>query len=144
MTRITAKRWSPAPGTLDERIVTGERRRHKYGAKPTAVDGIRFASMKEAKRYGELKLLEKAGEIHELHLQPAFDLWTSAGKAWTQKPVGQYRADFAYCECRAAVHNGCCDDGKQVVEDVKGFKTPLYKWKKKHVEAQYGIEIREV
>ena len=108
-------------------------RRHKFNAKPTVVDGIRFASKKEATRYGELRLLEKAGEIHLLQLQPAFNLWTSAGKAWTQKPVGQYRADFAYLDYRKG----------RVVEDVKGFKTPLYRWKKRHVEAQYNITILE-
>ena len=115
-------------------------RPHKYGAKPTTVDGIRFASKKEATRYGELRLLERAGEIHELHLQPCFELFAFPHGVL----VGQYRADFQYCQCAAAVHDGCCDDSMSVVEDVKGFKTPLYRWKKKHVEAQYGISIREI
>ena len=123
MTRITAKR-------------------HKYNAKPTVVDGIRFASQKEARRYGELRLLEKAGEIHVLQLQPAFNLWTAGGQAWTQKPVGQYRADFAYCTCAGGAGN--CGWSCVTVEDVKGFKTPIYRWKKKHVEAQYGITVREI
>ena len=138
-----SKRWRPDVGTLDERVVTGERP-HKYRAKPTTVDGIRFASMKEAKRYGELKLLEKAGEIWDLELQPKFPLsvpsttgtMMGAAKALAgtfNGRIGEYRGDFAY-------H----DRSGRVVEDVKGFKTPLYKWKRKHVMAQYGIEIREV
>jgi uncharacterized protein DUF1064 len=108
------------------------------------VDGIRFASKKEARRYQELKLLEKAGEINGLTLQPRLPLNTAkdhhvffAMNADDNMPmtVGFYVADFSYREQRS---------GQLVVEDVKGFKTPLYRWKKKHVEAQYGILIREV
>lgn len=122
------------------------RKPHKYGAKRTVVDGITFHSQKEAKRYGELKLLEKAGEIWELELQPTFPLMvpSTSGRAFRAAVaiaqggtwrIGEYRGDFAYFDKRS--------DGR-VVEDVKGFKTPLYRWKKKHVEAQYGIQIREV
>ena len=106
-------------------------KRHKYGAVATELDGVKFASKKESKRYAELKLLEKAGQIVDLTLQPEFEL--SVGNA--NGPVGIYRADFEYLDKRT---------NKLVVEDVKGLKTPLYKWKKKHVEKQYGIEIREV
>ena len=114
----------------------------KYHAKPCVVDGIRFASQKEAKRYGELKLLEKAGAIHLLTLQPEFELWSGAGKGYVQTPIGTYRADFSYCECPGGAGN--CGWSLVTVEDVKGFKTPLYRWKKKHVEAQYGIAICEI
>lgn len=120
------------------------KRGSKYKAKPTVVDGIRFHSQKEARRYAELKLLERAGEIHLLELQPRYELRVplpsghpKAGQAF--KCVGAYIADFQY-----ATHPDYPARGKCVVEDVKGFKTPLYRWKKKHVEAQYGIEIREV
>lgn len=111
-------------------------RRSKYAAVPTTVDGIRFHSAKEARRYGELKLLEKAGKIHLLELQPEFELSAKRGGS-----LGVYRADFRYCECAGGSAN--CGWIDLVVEDVKGFKTPLYRWKKKHVEAQYGITIRE-
>lgn len=120
------------------------KRDHKYGAKPTEVDGIRFASQKEARRYSELKLLEKAGEIHALAIQPAFPLVAPGkgnGGPYERALVGHYKADFVYCECRRGAK---CERTRVVVEDVKGFKTPLYKWKKKHVEAQYGITIREI
>lgn len=112
---------------------------HKYKAKPTTVDGIRFASQKEAKRYGELKLQEKVGAIVGLELQPRFPLSVvSNGEgrepAGFAAQIGVYVADFRYITGREGV----------VVEDVKGFKTPLYRWKKKHVEAQYGIQVREL
>jgi hypothetical protein len=116
-------------------------RKHKYGAKPTTVDGIRFASMKEAARYRELRLLERAGEVRQIALQPGFDLAVHGAefvKTGLPTKIGSYRGDFWYEQRRG--------DGSwvRVVEDVKGFKTPLYRWKKKHVEAQYGIQIREV
>lgn len=114
----------------------------KYRAKPTVVDGVRFHSQKEARRYAELRLLEKAGEIWGLELQPAFPLLVHvmrAAKALAQGGtfrIGEYRGDFKYHDRAGTV--------PYVVEDVKGFKTPLYKWKKRHVEAQYGIQIREI
>ena len=119
---------------------------HKYRAKPTEVDGIRFASQKEARRYQELKLLEKAGKIEGLELQPRFPLYAQSTSGYLRRAVstatdpkllkvGEYRADFKYLDGRTVPY---------VVEDVKGFQTELYKWKKKHTEIQYGIEIREV
>lgn len=118
------------------------KRPHKYGAKPTVIDGVRFASQKEARRYQELRLLERSGEIHRLAVQPGFPLAVQRNGEKLPTKIGEYRGDFVYCECRRP--NGGCEWTGQVVEDVKGFKTPLYKWKKKHVEAQYGIQIREV
>lgn len=108
---------------------------HKYGAKPTTVDGIRFHSQAEARRYGELKLLEKAGHIAHLSLQPRFMLlvWDCEKKHDVQ--IGSYIADFSYWDVRA---------DKNVIEDVKGMKTPLYKLKKQIVEHRLGITITEV
>lgn len=102
-------------------------RRNKFGAVPTVVDGVRFASKKEARRYVELKLLQKAGEIGRLELQPKFPIVVNGMK------ICAYIADFRYW-CH----------GRPVVEDAKGVKTPVYRLKKKIVEAQYGIAIREV
>lgn len=118
--------------------------RSKYGAIATTVDGIRFHSAKEARRYGELKLLQKAGHIRHLVLQPRYLLTTDIiGGEFDGEPreLGHYVADFAYEERDNALGYDCWP---RVVEDVKGFKTPLYRWKKKHVEAQYGIQIREI
>jgi hypothetical protein len=113
---------------------------NKYRAQPTEVDGIRFHSKKEARRYTELKLLEKAGQIRELSLQPRYELLaplpvghSMAGKRL--ECIGAYVADFRYREG---------PQGLLVIEDVKGMKTPLYRWKKKHFEAQYGLTITEV
>lgn len=111
----------------------------KYKAKRTTVDGVTFHSQKEARRYQELKLLQKAGEIQDLTLQPSFDLVVGLDIGMDDallKKIGTYVADFQYTD---RMQPGC----PLVVEDVKGFKTPLYRWKKKHVEAQYGIQIRE-
>jgi hypothetical protein len=140
-----------------------QERRSKFNARKTVVDGIVFHSAKEARRYGELKLLEKTGEIRGLILQPSFPLDTFGVEC---RPIGIYRADFEYEECvdlgptdligeyhvesgprpysRAATLPGRNISWARVVEDVKGFKTPLYRWKKKHFEAQHGIQIREI
>lgn len=109
-------------------------RRSKYRAIRTEVDGIVFHSRKEANRYCELKLLEKAGEIEQLTLQPRYAL-TLPGASNEIEKLGTYSADFKYWDRKLKSWH---------VEDVKGFRTPLYKWKKKHVEAQYGITITEI
>lgn len=103
-------------------------RRSKFGAVRTEVDGVTFASKAEARRYGELKLLWKAGTLATLELQPSFDLIVSGVK------VGRYVADFSYHK----------PDGELVVEDVKGMPTPVYKLKKRLVAALYGIQIQEI
>lgn len=116
----------------------------KYRAVKTEVDGIVFDSKREAARYVELKTLEKAGRIHSLIRQQKRPLLVYAKNAPSSHPlqkIGDYIMDFLYCECDYP-HD--CKGTKPVVEDVKGFKTPMYRWKKKHFEAQYGIQIREV
>lgn len=98
-------------------------KQHKFGAIPTVVDGIRFASAKEAKRYGELLLLQKAGEISDLQMQVAYPLVITT----------RYIADFVYTE-----------NGRKVVEDVKGFRTKEYLRKRKYLLQQHNISIKEV
>jgi hypothetical protein len=100
----------------------------KYHNKKTVIDGITFDSKKEAARYVELKLLQQAGEIQDLLLQPSFELIVQGGKV-----VGRYFADFKY-------RTG----NKVIVEDVKGVKTDVYRLKKKIVEAVHHIQIVEV
>ena len=107
-------------------------RRSKYRAEPTDVDGHRFASQREAARYGELKLQLQAGAITGLELQPTYPL-TVIGPDGIAVEIGRYLADFRYQR-----------QGRTVVEDAKGMRTPIYSWKKRHVEAQYGIAIVEV
>ena len=88
---------------------------NKYRNVKVTVDNIIFDSTNEEKSYKELKLLERAGKIKDLVLQPEFPLQLS------DKANRNYKADFMYYEE---------DTGKTVVEDVKGVKTPVYKLKK--------------
>lgn len=111
-------------------------RKNKYNARPTIIDGIRFASAKEAKRYQELLILLRANKIGYLERQPAFDL--HAGKGNQRVRIGEYRADFRYIDNAT---------GESIVEDVKSratAKIQLYRWKLKHVAAEHGIRVREV
>ncbi len=104
----------------------GKAGRSKYGNQKTEVDGIVFDSKKEAKRYGELKRLEAAGEIHDLRRQVPIACVVNGVKVCT------YRADFVYLE-RA----GMALFNKEVVEDL------LIEAKEK-AKACHGIEIKEV
>lgn len=100
----------------------------KYGAIKTTVDNVVFASKKEAKRYSELRLLERAGQINNLELQPKFPLIVNGVK------VCDYLGDFAFFE-----------NNKRVIEDVKGMKTPVYRLKRKILLAlNPGIDHREI
>lgn len=104
------------------------KRTPKYRNRKTEVDGITFASKAEARRYGELKLLEKAGEIENLILQPRYRLRVEGAN------VGTYVGDFFYLE-----------DGRPVVEDVKGVETAVFRLKAKMFRATYpDIELRVV
>lgn len=104
---------------------------HKYGAVRTTVDNIRFASRLEAARYGELKLLLKAGQITDLELQPRFVL-TIRRTLCSPVKLGTYIADFRYLDMETSA---------EIFEDVKGFDVPLQKWKRRHAEIQYGIVV---
>lgn len=112
----------------DDENVDTPRKRGKFNAKKTELDGIMFDSMKEAGRYEDLKQDQETGAITDLELQPVFQVVINS------KKVCKYRGDFRYTT----------KEGKSIVEDVKGFKTPVYRLKKKLVEAQFGIIITEV
>lgn len=108
----------------------------KYNNKKVTVSGQVFDSKKEANRYKELLLLEKAGAIKDLRMQVKFTLIPAQRYEATGKVVERecsYKADFVYEE-----------DGKTVVEDVKGFRTKEYIIKRKLMLWRYGIRIREV
>jgi hypothetical protein len=106
--------------------------RHKYGAKATTVDGIRFASKFESERYGYLKSLERAGVIRSLQLQPRYKLAVNGILICT------YVADFSY------EREGTDGSWTSIVEDAKGVETPEFKLKKKLMQAVLGIEINVV
>lgn len=105
--------------------------RSKYRAVRTVVDGWTFDSKREAARYGELLVYGQSGLLRNLELQPKFPIRIGEIK------IANYLADFRY---EFLVENRWQD----VIEDVKGMKTPIYRLKKKIVEALYGITIREV
>ena len=98
--------------------------KHKFRAIPTELDGIKFASKKEARRYRELRLLEKSGELLFFLRQVPFHLPANV----------KYVCDFL-CFWK---------DETVTIEDVKGIKTSLYILKKKQVEATYPVKIMEV
>lgn len=104
---------------------------NKYHATKTVIDGITFDSKKEAKRYQDLKLLERAGCIHNLQRQVPFVLIPKSQYGRERK----YIADFTYFE-----------NDTLVVEDVKSkaSKTPVYELKKRMLAERYGIVIKEV
>lgn len=131
-------KYDGKPQTLREALAMKPKR--KYRNVPTVVDGIRFDSKAEARRYSELKMLEKVKQIRCLELQPGWALFVNAGGG--PYAIGTYKADFQY-EKRTA---GDCDGPgwDRVVEDVKGIDTPLSKWKRKHLKAQYGIDVQLV
>jgi Protein of unknown function (DUF1064) len=100
----------------------------KFQNKRIIVDGVRFASQKEAQRWAELRLLERKGEITGLKRQVRFPLSVNGIKVTT------YVSDFTYRD----------PGGRLVVEDAKGVRTPLYKLKRTWMLVEHGIEIQEV
>ena len=118
----------------------------KYHNKKITVDGITFDSKKEANRWCELLLLERAGQIKNLERQKVFELIPTQREILPEKdkygnnklgkvierPV-KYKADFTYIE-----------NGKMIVEDTKGYRTSEYVIKRKLLLYLHGIRIREI
>lgn len=105
---------------------------NKYRNKKVIVDDYIFDSIQESKRYKELKILLKAGEIQDLELQPHFLLQESFKKNGKTYRKIEYIADFKYIE-----------NGKIIVEDVKGLQTDVFKLKHKLFEKKYPeLELR--
>ena len=103
----------------------------KYGNIRTEVDGIKFASKREAVRYSQLKLLERAGEIEGLRRQVPYQIEVNGQK------VCKYVADAVYYAPAGPL-------ARLVVEDCKGVRTAIYRLKAKLLKAAHGIEIQEV
>ena len=129
----------------------------KYGNKKVRYNGQIFDSQKEALRYAELKLLEKAGKIKNLELQKVYELipaqYEETGEVYKRgKFAGQptrgkcleqsvtYKADFSYID----------ENGKRIVEDVKGYRDPAggaqarYIIKRKLMLYVHGIRVKEI
>lgn len=111
------------PPALRERLGI-KARGSKYKNRKTVVDGIKFDSIKESVRYDLLKRAKADGYVKWFLRQVPFRL--PGGTIW--------RADFLVV----------WKDGSITIEDVKGYRTQVYKIKKREVEAQYGIEIVEI
>lgn len=105
---------------------------NKYRNKKIIIDEHEFDSMAEGRRYQELKLLERAGEIESLQLQPKFLLQEAFKKNGKTYRKIEYIADFDYIE-----------NGKVVVEDVKGVETKEFRLKLRLFEYKYkDLELR--
>lgn len=104
----------------------------KYRNKKVQIDRYVFDSIKEGQRYRELAILERAGKISNLELQPKFLLQESFRKNGKTYRKIEYVADFQYIE-----------NGKTIVEDVKGVQTDVFKLKHKLFEKKYpDLELR--
>lgn len=105
---------------------------NKYRNKKIQIDMYVFDSIAESKRYKELVLLQRAGKIRELQLQPKFLLQESFRKNGKTYRKIEYIADFMYEE-----------NNKIIVEDVKGKETEVFKLKRKLFEKKYpALDLR--
>lgn len=114
-----------------------QKRHNKYGNHKVELDGHVFDSKKECRRYSELKIMEKAGEIKDLELQKPYVILPSFfDKQGNRQTAVKYVADFVYVD----------KDGNTIIEDVKSpatRKDRVYRLKKKMM-AYNGYEITEV
>ncbi len=131
-------------------------RRRKYGNTKVIMDGIQFDSQREAARYQQLKLLERAGRITDLQTQvkyvliptqraASFEVYKSGPNKGRRKP-----GKVLECECSYIADFVYTQDGETVVEDVKGYRDPAsagyakFVIKRKLMLERYGIRINEV
>lgn len=107
----------------------------KYRSRKVTVDGTTFDSYREAKRYRDLSLLLRAGEISDLRTQVKYTLIPGQKKpsGGTERAV-TYTADFVYRD----------KTGKEIVEDAKGVRTQQYIIRRKLMLYTHGIEVLEV
>ena len=124
---------------------------NKYGNRKVEADGIVFDSIKEKRRWDELKLAEAAGAIGDLRRQVRFELIPAQREPDTRGPKGgvikghlierkvEYVADFVYIDLQT---------GEKVVEDVKGMREgtayAVFKIKRKLMLERFGIRVKEI
>lgn len=129
--RLTKARYKALTGEEPPEDVGGER---KYINEPTEAHGIRFDSKAEARRYEQLRLLEQAGAITDLTVHPRYELLPARTVDGKRKRARRYEGDFGYVE-----------DGRQVVEDVKGAVTQVFSLKADLFRYRYpDIELRVI
>ena len=108
----------------------------KFKNHKVVINGITFDSKKEGKRYQDLKILQRAGQIHDLQMQVVFELVEAVVLDGRKKPAMRYVADFTYMQ-----------SGLKIVEDVKSCATrrlPAYRQKKHLLKVVHGLDIQEV
>ena len=128
MTRWTEEQLATVLGARTQAALESKPR--KYRNQPVEVDGHKFDSKREARRYKELKLLEMGQRIRDLQVHPSFEL------AVNGEHICKYKADFAYADMR----------GKLIVEDAKcaATKTQAYRLRKRLMQVLHGITVVEV
>lgn len=116
--------------------VKGQPKKSKYGNVKTVVDGVKFDSLGESRRYSFLKRMERTGRIKDLRLQVPYELTPKIPKTATEKAVQAmiYKADFVYINVST---------GLKVIEDFKGRRTSDYLLKRKLMRVNKNIEIYE-
>jgi hypothetical protein len=105
----------------------------KYRAKRIVVDGVKFDSKREFECWTKLRALEKSGAINNLQRQVVFVLAPAVVLDGRKKTQLKYVADFTYEE-----------NGKQIVADAKGMKTPVYRIKKHLMKSVLGLDVVEL
>ena len=115
---------------VKEKLALEDEKKSKYNAQKAGIDGIKFDSKSEAEHYASLKLLERAGIISDLKLQPRFLLQEGFVYNGHRERKIEYVADFEYTQ-----------NGKKVVEDVKGLRTQVYSIKRKLFLKKYGGSV---
>lgn len=120
-----------------ERLLSNsiDQKQNKYKNTKVEYKGIKFDSIKEMKHYQLLEYLQKIGEIKELKLQVPYELIPKYKINNKTVRKTTYIADFTYITTK---------DDKLHIVDTKGFKTDVYRLKKKMVEYKYGVEVEEV
>lgn len=109
------------------------RRGNKFGARKTVVDGIKFDSGREAKRWAELQILQRAGRISKLERQVTYILAPSVKIAGEKRarPALRLKADFRYIE-----------DGQTIVDDAKGYSDTAFRIRQHLMKSVHGIDVR--
>jgi hypothetical protein len=125
--RVNQKHSQPGKKAKPEKTKTEKKKPRKYRNKKVLVNGIKFDSLKEAKRYIVLKMKLLTGEITYLKLQPEFVLQEGFRKDGKWHRAIKYRADFRY---RTVA-------GETVIEDTKGYRTEVFNIKQKLFESRY-------
>ena len=108
------------------------RRPGKFGNRHVEIDGLRFDSAAEGRRYEQLRMLERAGEIQDLRVHPRYVIIDALRVGSRREKAIVYEADFAYTEM-----------GRQIVEDVKGVETAVFRLKRRLFLQRYPeLEFR--